>query len=341
MASTAEKYLRPEVIRQVARLDLRAKFIVEGFLTGLHSSPFHGFSVEFSEHRKYTAGDNISDIDWNVYAKTDRFYIKKFEAETNLTGYLVMDLSGSMDYTHRRAASIEPEETVEPKAGFFGRFRKKARPSVAKSGGTRAGTELLTKFEYAISLAAALGYLMIHQQDPVGLIAFDTKIRQSLAPKSRRSQLGDILSLLARLKPKAETDLPHSLHQVAGMLRHRSLVILFTDLLSHEADPKPIHQALYRLRHAGHDVILFHILDEAEVLFPFQGMIEMKDPETGAVLTVDADGLKADYLDEVGRFQSGHKKECMAAGIDYVPLHTGMPFDKALMSYLQSRRARS
>ncbi len=140
---TAEKYLRPEVIRQVARLDLRAKFIVEGFLTGLHSSPFQGFSVEFSEHRKYTAGDNISDVDWAVYAKTDRFYIKKFQAETNLTGYLVMDLSASMGYTYRQE---------------------------------------LTKFEYGVSLAAALGYLMIHQQDPVGLIAFDQEVRQSLAP---------------------------------------------------------------------------------------------------------------------------------------------------------------
>ena len=129
LAGPAEKYLKPEVIRQVARLDLRAKFIIEGFISGLHASPFHGFSVEFSEHRKYTAGDNISDIDWNVYAKTDRFYIKKFQAETNLTGYLVMDLSGSMGYTYRQE---------------------------------------LTKFEYGISLAAALGYLMIHQQDPVG-----------------------------------------------------------------------------------------------------------------------------------------------------------------------------
>src|SRR6187431_730271 len=162
-----EKYLRPEVIRQVARLDLRAKFIVEGFIAGLHASPFHGFSVEFSEHRKYTAGDNISDVDWNVYAKTDRFYIKKFQAETNLTGYLVMDLSGSMGYTR---------------------------------------SQDLTKFEYAVSLAAALGYLMIHQQDPVGLIAFDQKVRQSLAPQSRRTQLGNILSLLARLRPAGATE---------------------------------------------------------------------------------------------------------------------------------------
>src|SRR5215468_4234689 len=162
-----ENYLKPEVIRQVARLDLRAKFIVEGFLAGLHASPFHGFSVEFSEHRKYVPGDDLKDLDWNVFAKTDRYYIKKFQAETNVTGYLVMDLSASMGYTHRQE---------------------------------------LTKFEYAICLAAALAYLMIHQQDPVGLIAFDTRIRASLPPRSKRTQLGNILSLLARLTPTGETD---------------------------------------------------------------------------------------------------------------------------------------
>ncbi|HEV3164685.1 MAG TPA: DUF58 domain-containing protein [Isosphaeraceae bacterium] len=298
MPTTAEQYLKPEVIRQVARLDLRAKFIVEGFIAGLHASPFHGFSVEFSEHRKYTPGDNISDIDWNVYAKTDRFYIKKFQAETNLTGYLVMDLSGSMGYTYRQD---------------------------------------LTKFEYSISLAAALGYLMIHQQDPVGLIAFDQQVRQSLPPRSKRSQLGNILSLLSRLKPSGETDVAKSLHQVASMIRHRSLVMLFSDLLG---DHEPIFRAFHRLRHAGHDVIVFHILDEAEALFPFEGMVELEDNETRETLLVDADGIKADYLDEVGLFQSTYRKECLGARIDYVSLHTGMPFDKALMSYLLSRQAR-
>ena len=298
MAGTAEKYLKPEVIRQVARLDLRAKFIIEGFISGLHASPFHGFSVEFSEHRKYSAGDNISDIDWNVYAKTDRFYIKKFQAETNLSGYLVMDLSGSMGYTYRQE---------------------------------------LTKFEYGISLAAALGYLMIHQQDPVGVVAFDTQVTQSLPPRSKRSQLGNILSLLAKLSPKGETNVAKSLHQVAGMIRHRSLVMLFSDLLG---DPEPIHKAFHRLRHAGHDVIVFHILDEAEALFPFQGMVELEDNETRETLVVDADGIKADYLDDLAAFIEMHRKECLGARIDYVPVHTGTPFDKALMGYLVSRRAR-
>src|SRR3984893_10830749 len=160
--AASEKYLRPEVIRQVTRLDLRAKFIVEGFLSGLHASPFHGFSVEFSEHRKYVPGDDLKDLDWHVFAKSDRYYVKKFEAETNVTGYLVMDLSESMAFTYRQE---------------------------------------LTKFDYAICLAAALSYLMIQQQDPVGLVTFDTQIRASLPPRSKRTQLGTILALLANLKP--------------------------------------------------------------------------------------------------------------------------------------------
>ena len=200
-----EQYLKPEVIRQISRLDLRAQFIVKGFLQGLHASPFQGFSVEFSEHRKYTQGDDPHDIDWLVYAKTDKYYVKKFEAETNITGYLAMDLSRSMAYTYRQE---------------------------------------LTKFEYGICLAAALSYLMVHQQDPVGLVTFDEKIRQSLPPRSKRTQLGQILSLLANLKPTGKTDIAHSLIQLAAMLRHRSLVMLFSDLLS---DPQPIISALRRI----------------------------------------------------------------------------------------------
>ena len=296
--STAEKYLKPEVIRQVARLDLRAQFIVKGFLQGLHASPYHGFSVEFSEHRKYTTGDNPQDIDWLVYAKTDKYYVKKFEAETNITGYLVMDLSRSMGYTYRQK---------------------------------------LTKFEYSICLAAALGYLMIHQQDPVGLITFDERIRDSLAPRSKRTQLGNVLSLLSRLKPAGNTGIAKSLIQIAAMLRHRSLVMLFSDLL---ADPDPVLKALHRLRHAGHDVILFHVLDEAEVRFPFDGMIEFEEPESGDKLQVDAPGYKSAYLAEVASFCGRYRRECLQAGIDYVGLDTSMQFDKALVEYLASRRAR-
>lgn len=295
-----EKYLRPEVIRTVGRLDLRARFIVEGFLSGLHSSPFQGFSVEFSEHRKYVPGEDVKDLDWNVYAKTERYYVKKFQAETNVTGYLVMDLSASMAYTYRQE---------------------------------------LTKFDYSICLAAALGYLMIHQQDPVGLLTFDTAIRTFVPPKSKRTQLGTILSLLAGLKPTGATDVAGSLHRVASMIKCKSLVMVFSDLLT---DPEPVIQALHHHRHRGNEVILFHVLDEAEVHFPFDrlGLVEFHDVETPERLTVDARGMRDDYLSALREFQELYRIECNKCGVDYVPIDTSVNFDKALLAYLIQRQRR-
>ena len=293
-----EQYLKPEVIRQVARLDLRAKFIVEGFLAGLHASPFHGFSVEFSEHRKYVAGDDLKDLDWNVFAKTDKYYLKKFEAETNVTGYLAMDLSASMAYTYRQE---------------------------------------LTKFEYSICLAAALAYLMIHQQDPVGLITFDTQIRTCLAPRSKRTQLGTILAVLTNLKPAGSTDVAGGLHQLASMIRSKSLIMVFSDLLT---DAEPLMQSLHHLRHRGNEIILFHILDEAEVHFPFEGMVEFKDVEVEQKMTVDARHMRPDYLAAVAAYREFFRSECAKARIDYLPMDTSINFDRALMEYLLQRQRR-
>ena len=295
---SVERYLKPDVIQTIKRLDLRAQFIIKGFMHGLHSSPLHGFSVEFSEHRKYTPGDDPADIDWNIYAKTDKYYVRKYEAETNLTGYLIIDTSRSMGYTYRQE---------------------------------------LNKFDYSVSLAAALAYLMIHQQDPVGLITFDEKIKTSLKPKSKRTQLGNILSLLANLTPSGKTDLATALNQTASMLRHASLVMVFSDLLD---EPDDIFRMLHRLRHAGHDVILFHVLDEAEVRFPFSGNVELEDPESAENVQGNANALKSDYLEELELFRSRFARECSQARIDYVPLDTSMQFDKALLEYLQRRGTR-
>jgi len=294
----AEQYLRPEVIRTVARLDLRAKFIVEGFLTGLHASPFQGFSVEFSEHRRYSPGDDPKDIDWLVFAKTDRYYVKKYQAETNITGYLMMDLSESMAFTHRQD---------------------------------------LTKFEYSVCLAAALAYLMVHQQDPVGLITFDDKIRASLPARSKRTQLSNILALLARTKPTGPTDVARNLRQTASMLKHKSLVMVFSDLL---VEPEPVIQAIRQLRFGGHDVIIFHVLDESEVHFPFDGMLDLLEPESGENLIVDAQAIKQDYLQAMGELRATYRKECLGMGADFVELDTSMRFDHALVKYLSGRKAR-
>ncbi len=296
--ANVQQYLRPDVIRQVSRLDLRAKFIVQGFLAGLHVSPFHGFSVEFSEHRKYEPGDDVKDIDWNVYARTERLYIKKFQAETNLTCYLAMDLSQSMDYTYRQP---------------------------------------LTKFGYAINLAAAMSFLMIQQQDPTGLVTFDTQIRTFLPPKSKRTQIGAILSVLDSAKPQGQTDVAHCLHQIARIIRKRSLVILFSDLLT---DLPPVIHALHHLRHDGNEVIIFHILDEAEVTFPFREVVELEDPETLERLTLDARGVRDGYLEALRDFTSYLDNECRKANIDIIRVHTGQNFDRALIRYLTERQKR-
>ena len=296
--ASAEQYLKPAVIQSIARLDLRAKFIVEGLLSGLHASPFQGFSVEFSEHRRYEPGDDPKDIDWQVFARTDRIYIKRYQAETNITGYLLMDLSRSMGYTYRQD---------------------------------------LTKFDYAICLAASISYLMIHQQDPVGLMTFDDELKASLPARSRRSHLGDILSVLQRCKPTGTTNIAGNLRRIASMIRHRSLMMLMSDLL---ADQDEIIDAIRMLRFRGHDVIVFHILDEAEVTFPFTGSVDLMEPETNDHEIVDAAGIRAEYLQAVSDLRERFRTTCQAVGADYVPLDTSMPFDKALVEYLSQRQAR-
>jgi uncharacterized protein (DUF58 family) len=286
------------VIQSIGRLDLRAKFIVEGLLSGLHASPFQGFSVEFSEHRRYEPGDDPRDIDWQVFARTDRIYIRRYQAETNITGYLLMDLSRSMGYTWRQK---------------------------------------LTKFDYSVCLAAALSYLMIHQQDPVGLMTFGDRLQASLPARSRRSQFGDILSVLQQCQPTGGSQIAACLRQAASMIRHRSLLMLMSDLL---ADPDEILEALRAVRFRGHDVILFHILDEAEATFPFSGAVDLLEPEQGENEIVDAASVRADYLQALAELRERYRTTCLSMGADYVPLDTSMPFDKALVEYLSQRQAR-
>lgn len=290
--------LSPASLNQIKRLDLRARMIVRGFLQGLHRSPLHGFSVQFSEHRRYHRGDDPKLIDWLVYAKTDKYYVKRFEAETNLTGFLVMDLSASMGFKQ---------------------------------------SQQLSKFEYAICLAASLCYLMTMQQDPVGLITFSDRVQASLPARSRRGHFADVLSHLSQMTPQGQTELGECLTRVAAMLRHSSLIMLFSDLLG---DPVATLSALARLRHGGHDVIVFHVLDQAEIDFPYTGPVEFEDSETGERFQVDADGYREEYLSELDTFRQIYRDGCGKLQVDYVPLSTDMPFDKALTEYLINRQSR-
>ena len=292
--SGLEKYLRPEVIKQISRLDLKAKFIVEGFLAGLHGSWKHGFSVEFSEFRRYIPGDDPRKIDWGAYARTDRYYIKLFEAETTLKGFLAMDISGSMDF----------------------------------------GTGSLTKLEYGICLAAAMGFLMVNQKDAVGLFTFDEKPRILFPAKSKQVHLTKILAELARCRPGGKTNFVDNMKRLCAFSRHRSLIILFSDLLFPSDD---FAKGLSVLKHSRHDVIIFHILDSAEREFPYSEPIEMEDPETGQKVSITPSIARKGYLKTLEGFIENIEAECSRQKVDYVPIDTSTPFDRALTGFLTKR----
>jgi len=296
-ARSPSSYLKPEVIRQIGRLDLKAKFIIEGFISGLHGSPYHGFSVEFSEHRKYEPGDEPNTIDWSVYARTDRYYVKKFRAETNMQCLVVVDASPSMNYA---------------------------------TGG-------LTKFDYSVGIAAALSYLMIRQCDPVGLVTFSDRVRGYIPPRSKKSHLYAILEHLAKLKPTGQTAIGHSLHEVAQLVRRRSMIIVFSDFL------EPLDQlmpALHHLAFKRHDIILFHVLDHAEVALPFDDLATFADLETGAKLVADPASIREHYLRALNEHLDTLRERAGEARIDYVMLDTATPYDKALSTFLLNRSAR-
>jgi uncharacterized protein (DUF58 family) len=294
-----EAYLRPEIIRQVQRFDLKARFVIEGFLSGLHSSPFKGFSVEFSEHRKYTRGDDVRAIDWKLWSRTNRYYVKQFEAETNLNAHLVVDVSASMGYASTPGA--------------------------------------ITKLQYASFLAAALAYMMVHQQDPVGLVTCGEKIKTFLKAKSKNTHLFSILKILADTVPQGATRLSENLHRVAEMINHRGMIMVFSDLLDDAGDDKVI-DALSHLRYRGHDVIVFHVLDAAEVNFPFAELMRFEDSEDSRQTVVtDPASIRKAYLAELSAFRQRFHSECVKRHIDFVPVDTSVNFDKPLLAYLQRR----
>jgi len=298
---TAEEYLRPDVIQQVARLDLKAKFIVEGFLAGLHDSPYHGFSTEFSEHRKYAVGDDLKNVDWGVFGRTDRFYVKKFQAETNLHGYLLVDVSESMAYSY---------------------------------GG------VITKLEYSTFMAAALGYLMIGQQDAVGLATFDSDLVSYVPPRSRRSHLSGILAALSAGMRHRPSRLSFSIHRAAELFPRRGLAILFSDLIPPpEETEEDVIKALQHLTFRGHDVICFHVLDHAELFLPHEGPTRFVDSESGHQVTVQPEAVREDYRRQVRRLVEFYRERCAQAQIDFVQVDTSVSFDRVLVAYLTSRKS--
>ncbi len=294
-SDTRSTFLAPATLARLGSLELKARTIVEGFLTGLHRSPFKGFSVEFAEYRQYLPGDDLATLDWKVYGRTDKHFIKKFEEETNLDCHILLDVSASM--------------------GF--------------------GSGALTKLQYGSYLAAALAYLMNRQRDAAGLITFDDKIVTMVRPSARSGHLTSLLVTLEKVKLGSRTDVAKPLRDLAEAIRKRGLVVLISDLLD-EVDR--VLDGLKHFRYRGTEVIVFHVLDPAELGFPFEQAARFRDMETSEEVVAVPGVVREQYLQAIGDLQERYKRELQLAGIDYAMLETSVPLESALMSYLLARR---
>jgi uncharacterized protein (DUF58 family) len=295
------RFLDPAVAAALGNLELVARLTVEGFLLGLHRSPYHGFSAEFSSYREYSPGDDLRYLDWKVLGRTDRFYLKQFEENTNLVCHILLDCSGSMS---------------------IGEARRSDPPRVSK-------------FTYARQLAAALAYLMLKQQDAAGLVAFADGPVVSVPAHARTIQLGRLLSEMERLSPERATAVARGLAGLPEKLRRRGLVVFVSDCL---ADPAEILETMRLFRARGHEVLVFMILSPEERDFPFRDLTEFVDAEIGARLTTQASDVARAYLEAVGSHIESLRVGCNEMDVDFVELRTDMRLDRALVDYLAKRR---
>jgi len=287
--------LAPDVLAKLSNMNLVARLVVEGFISGLHRSPHRGFSVEFAQHREYIPGDDPRYIDWKVYGRTDKYYVKQYEEETNLKAYILLDASGSMGY----------------------------------------GSGKMNKFRYACFLAASLTYLMIKQQDSVGLVIFDNAIRTMIPPKAGPLHLKEILDRMEESTPREDTNMSSIFHKLSEMVKRRGLIIVISDLLD---EPDEVLTGLKHFRHRKHEVIVFHVLDRYELTFPFDRVTAFTDLETGEKLSIDPNSIRKEYLSLVGRFVRDYREGCLAHDIDYMNIDTSTPFGSCLGTYLAKRQ---
>ncbi len=290
------RFLHPATIARISRLDLRAKQVVEGFISGMHKSPFFGHSVEFIQHREYVHGDDLRHLDWKVWSKTDRFYVKQYEEETNLRSTLVVDVSESMHY----------------------------------------GRGALNKYSYGCTIAACLGYLLLRQQDAVGMITFDDDVRQIVPARSPQTHIDALVQAMDTSRPRAKTDLEKILRRVAETIGSRGMIILVSDLL---ADREPLFRGLEMLRHRRHDVLVLHVLDDDELQFPFAGTTRFEGMEELPNLLCDPRALRDGYLEALQEYLVEVRRGCARQGIDYALVRTGDYLDAVLSKFLHHRMA--
>ena len=292
------RFLHPATIARVSHLELRAQQVVEGFISGLHRSPFFGHSVEFVQHREYVAGDDIRHLDWKAWSKTDKYFIKQYEAETNLRCQIVVDVSESMHY----------------------------------------GRGPLNKYNYACTAAACVAYLLIRQQDSAGLITFDSDVRHILPARASQSHLDAIVKTMHVSKPKEKTDIQKILRRVKRKRRSssRGMVAIFSDFL---VDREPLIKGLEMLKHRRQDVMVFHILDDDEMNFPFGGMTRFEGMEQLPDLLCDPKSLRAGYLEALEEYLVEVRRGCSRLGIDYTLVRTSDYLDAILSKFLHQRMA--
>jgi len=292
----SKEYLHPDAIRRIASMELRARNIVEGFMAGMHRSPYFGQSVEFVQHRQYTPGDDLRHIDWKVWSRQDKLYIKQYEEDTSLRCTLLLDASASMSY----------------------------------------GNGALNKFDYAATVCACLAYLTLRQQDAVGLTVFDQRIQSRLPWRSSRSHLQAIYRSLLQTTPKDKTDLKQVFREISETYPKRSLMVVATDFLGGEAQTL---KSLAALKHAGHDILVFHIMDDDELDFPFNDATRFEGMESADQLTCNPRALRDGYLESLQRFLDRVRHACASAQIDYQLIRTSRSLDAALTAYLATRMA--
>ncbi len=290
----SRKFLRPEAIKRISRLGLRARHIVEGFLSGLHRSPYFGQSIEFRQHREYAHGDDLRHMDWKVWAKQDRYYIKQFEEDTNLRCTLLCDVSASMRY----------------------------------------GRGDFSKYEYACTIAASLAYLLLRQQDAVGCVAFDESARMTVPQRTKRNHLNSIIKALELSDPKDKTDLYQILRNATESYPRRGMMILVSDLF---VEREGLFRGLRLLRSRGHDVMVFHVLDDDELDFPFSGPTRFEGLELAEQLRCNPRALREGYLNSLGEYLEEVRHGCSRHNVDYALLRTSQPLDAALAAFLSNR----
>jgi uncharacterized protein (DUF58 family) len=292
--SDPKRFLHPEAVKRIARLDLRARYVVEGFLSGLHRSPYFGQSVEFRQHREYTFGDDLRYVDWKVWAKQDRYYVKQFEEDTNLRGTFLVDVSNSMRY----------------------------------------GNGAMTKYEYGCTIAVSLAYLLLRQQDAAGCVAFDDSVRTTVPLRTRRNHLDSIIQALEVTTPRDKTGLYPVLREVTETYPRRGMIILISDLLT---EREGFFRGLKLLRSRGHDVLVFHVMDDDELDFPFTGPTRFEGLESPDILRCNPRALREGYLAALRTYLEEVRRGCLGRGVDYALLRTSQPLDAALATYLSNR----